>query len=124
MTKQILTISADTKILGAFEISLAEADYSVIVVSHPNAALRFFEEKSIDLIFLDVNTSLSELIDLIEQFRNKRSDVPLCLIASDVEKLKMDIGDQKEALLKNTTFMNKPLVINTLKQAISDQFDG
>ncbi|NEU35435.1 response regulator, partial [bacterium LRH843] len=73
MRKQILLDDNQKKILKALTLALKDHQPEIITASSSKAALRFLEEKTIDLVILDLNISDEHSLSLIKEIRKNNA---------------------------------------------------
>lgn len=123
MGKQILVIADEATILKAFALALADAPYAVITTPSLDAALRFFDEKTIDLVFLDILLPNAEGIEVLKKIKTKNPFVPVCIISDHPEDFdeKLDFLDNKA--LTTIKFLQKPVSINQIEHVVLEQLE-
>lgn len=123
MSKQILIIDDEETILKAFALALSDSKHEIITTSSADAALRFFEEKNIDLVFLDLNMPVLNGVEVLKKIRQKSHSVPVCIVTAYMEGYQNDIDALDDEILKNVQFLRKPIGIHKIEQVVSEHLE-
>ncbi len=116
-----IVIIDDHKIFGEGFCSLLEANGFIVkrVFQDPILALNYFEKnKSIDIVFTDINMPKINGIDLIEKIKKIDANFKVIMMSMYSEKSII-----KEAFLKNADgYLSKNCSIDDIKKAVKNAF--
>lgn len=118
----ILVIDDETMTLKMTKQGLERSGFSVAIFSRPEKSLEYFREanQGLDLIITDKNMPTLTGLQLIEKFREIKSDIPIFVLTgfSDHEE------DEKLMKAGATKILMKPLSIRDIVKEIKETLGG
>ncbi|MCH9613807.1 MAG: hypothetical protein SP1CHLAM54_08160 [Chlamydiia bacterium] len=123
MGKQILILTNDQATLSAFSFVINEIPCEFFTTSSAKAAMRFFEEKTIDLVFLDLSIIGLKGIDLLKDIRTRSPIIPICILVPSTNGYETALDELEDPVLEHTQVLNKPLGIMQIKQVVSESLE-
>jgi len=121
-TERILFVDDDEMLSDIGQKLLTELGYSISVTNDSEAALKLFVTSAdhFDLVITDQTMPKLTGIDVIQEIKKVRSDIPTILCTGYSSKI-----DQGNAIeLGISAFMMKPLNLPELAQTVRDVLDG
>ncbi|NQT74852.1 MAG: response regulator [Chloroflexi bacterium] len=105
----ILVVDDDPLILKFVSANLRARDFDVIAAEDGESALKFFTERKLDLVILDIMLPGTDGLEVCQQIR-KSSEVPIIMLSA-----KNDLTDKIELLnLGADDYLTKPFAIDEL----------
>lgn len=117
--KKILIIDDDAAVRKAFQLTLEELDYEVIVAESGEIGLQKLESDDIGIIFLDLRMPGMNGIETLLAARTFNKDVPIYIITAFFEEYFRDL---KKTAKEGISFdlLNKPVSSDEILAIVKD----
>ena len=117
---KILVVDDESAILDLFSQAFSKAGYTVITASSAEDALSILSEKSIHVMFLDLNLPGMNGLDLCREIRKRKGQTPIIHAVTGYSSL-FELSDCREAGFDD--YFTKPVDLKLLVKAAGNAFD-
>jgi DNA-binding response OmpR family regulator len=114
-SERVLLIEDDPSIVAGLELNLSLEGYEVVTAADGEAGLRLAEQKSPDVILLDIMLPKVHGLEVLRQLRERDADVPVLILTARGEEADKVLGLQLGA----DDYISKPFNLGELRARLN-----